>query len=895
MIDLDEFKFGTTLLAPNYIHPQIREAIVNQTTGTIGLRMFSLHNWLLTYTTMNIPSKYQTLFEYKHKLETIKSKLSIYKELCDRFVFLNECYEFLDTLCFWEIPVSTLPQDTLAQKELYIILQALSTFQCPSHTIHQALLVLQHQRLDHLYILETYQTIEDQHILQMLYKQGAKRKKIQPSYEPKKHFFHAVNKRQEIEACAQYIITHKLQAQDIQITLANLSYTPIIKQIFERYHIPFTILCNTQTSIIASHVCALFRYYLYPDTEHLLMCIEANIFQIEGIAKLRDYITLFAPDIYTPFHHLQDIKEFGHIMDEHQIHHLKEMEQEAEAIRFILVEMVEGIVHPQSYEDLMYNVMHLVRAFMPSYMNEKHVLLQIEQIMKDAFPYIRDREDIDLLLSFIESITKEEQPNELKGVLIKNLQQTCLQKSHHFMIGCTQTAYPAFSPKAGMFDENYYAHLQGYPSMETRYQFYLDEVHRQLHTSSNLYVSYPLGSYEGKGWEVALELEQFIGNSSIAYPLYTNYNAIENPFTLTKDIAQQLFVHETMISGSISAIERYVKCPFSYFLRYGLSLREPMQQGVSTSYTGTLFHYVLESLVDRYEKEYTQSPEKKVKELIHTEMNVMKAIYPSLLKKLEHVEARIIASISQTLLILREFEKHSILRPKKDNCEYTFLYHIPLTSTIQLALRGVIDRIDQSDEYTCVFDYKSSPKSLSEDTVFSALQLQLLTYSIIANKEFNKDVLGAYYISLRNENINVHAGKLSRRKPITYIPSSNDEYQEIRLKAHRFQGWTMHSELSVLDDSGSHIVGLSQNKTGDIKSRKLYNLQTIETYFLQMYQTIGNRILHGDIRCTPVIDACMFCKYQQICRFKGVFSEKEILIETDEQLYQHEKGSEQNA
>ena len=49
-------------------------------------------------------------------------------------------------------------------------------------------------------------------------------------------------------------------------------------------------------------------------------------------------------------------------------------------------------------------------------------------------------------------------------------------------------------------------------------------------------------------------------------------------------------------------------------------------------------------------------------------------------------------------------------------------------------------------------------------------------------------------------------------------------------------GWVMDSDIQALDDNGAHIVGVSQNKEGIIKPRKLYDLSSIERYFTKMYQ-----------------------------------------------------------
>lgn len=87
-------------------------------------------------------------------------------------------------------------------------------------------------------------------------------------------------------------------------------------------------------------------------------------------------------------------------------------------------------------------------------------------------------------------------------------------------------------------------------------------------------------------------------------------------------------------------------------------------------------------------------------------------------------------------------------------------------------------------------------------------------------------------------------------------------------------GWVMDSDIQALDDNGAHIVGVSQNKEGIIKPRKLYDLGSIERYFTKMYQMISNRIISRDIRCLPMEESMYVCSYYEICRFKGIYAEK---------------------
>ena len=878
---------GSTLIAPAYLHAALREELLKTRSGLLGLKLNTLQGWLQQQANVAVPSRHVALYQYKQRIQTILPQLKIYREVADSPVFLNECRSFLDSIYFWNIPQSELPQESEAQKELFAILSQLTDIAVPSKQQRAALTNIKTTRLDDLHILDVYHTLEEEQLIQALVTQGAQRC-TPPVYEPMPLFFHAVNKRQEIEACAQYIIEHDLDADDIHITLANATYKPILAQIFQRYQIPYTLLQDSHASILPHRFSALFSYYLKPDTENLLRVLDCGVVHMEQLQKLKDYLDVFSCNIEEAFDHLQQIEDEGHILDALELAKLQKLEEEAELVRQQLVVYLRPLKQPISIEAMIQTAASYVRESLRRDDADTKILLDIEAMLKELHPYILEKEDIAFF------------PKERSGAIVCDLRQSPFCRKHLFILGCTQKDYPAFQTKKGIFDENYHALISAYPSMERRYQFYLEQISAMLYAAPSVYVSYPLGTYEGKGMEAALEIEDYVQKQhanpkagSVAYPLYSSYEPVSTNITLSPEMAQALFVKDKMIRGSISALERYVKCPFSYFLRYGLSLREPMKVGFPDSYAGTLAHYLLETFTGKYGKAYTKVAEEKIEEVLMKEIRIMQDVFPSLEKKLENVAQRILTSMTQTLGLLDDFEQHSILSPYLREKE--FHYSIPLGDDISLALKGYIDRIDASDEFLCILDYKSSAKMLSETNVFAALQLQLLTYSIVCSKEFHKRVLGSFYVSLKNENIPYTAGKLSRRKPVTHLPSSKEEYEEIRHKAHRMNGWVMDSDIQALDDNGAHIVGVSQNKEGIIKPRKLYDLGSIERYFTKMYQMIGNRIINGDIRCLPMEEACMFCSYYEICRFKGIYAEKTQLVEVEDDIYQQQKGREEDA
>lgn len=879
---------GSIIIAPAYLHAQIYKDMLHEKSGMLGLRVSSLQQLFTSYSYQEVPSLSISLFKVHNALRTQPHQWTTYRNVVDTHHFLKECYQFCDTMRFWDITLDMLPAKTSAQRELRDILSLFQELVLPCDPIKEALQHLQKQSLANTYIVDSFTTIEEEHLLAFLIAHGANRIVEKEALETKQ-FFHAVNKRQEIEGCAQHIIQHHLRGEDIHITLCDPTTQPLLQQIFQRYQIPFTLLQTKRTSVLIKSFIALFQYVLHPDNEHLLACLQGHIFMQKGLHALREYMQLFNPDFFSPFQHVNNIHETGNILDEHTLQDLQRLESNAKIAQEQLLPIFTKLKNDtctQAMVDVVDIIQHthIKVEDIDSYQ-------QVIQCMQDVYPYIETQDDIYFMLDMLEGITSSDTNKTVSGVLVHNLTQTIYNRKHHYLLGATQSNYPAFESKKGIFDEPYFALLPAYPSMEERYTHHSVQLSHMLASTQHIYVSYPVGTYEGKSMECALAIEQFINAPSTSYPLQVNYVPWELQEELSPETALQLFLHEGKLHGSISSLERYVKCPFSYFLRYGLSLQEPMKPGFPDAYAGTLSHFVLETLTNAYGKAYATQTKDTIDAILTKEITHLQTLFPTMQAALCHVKKRLLIAMSQTISTLQDFEQHSTFAPA--HSEYAFTYEIDIEDGYLLALRGYIDRIDQGNNLYCILDYKSSTKLLSETNVFAAVQLQLLTYAMVIAKQKQCDIMGAYYVSLKNENINCAAGSLARRKPITYHPYGSEDYAQQRQKAHRFHGWTMYKDPSLLDDDATHIAGLRQNKDGIIKATKLYNLTTITQYMETIYKTIAKQIMQGDISCKPLEDACTYCAYHAICRFHDWPREKTPYIEPDEELYQ--KGDDEHA
>lgn len=871
------------IVAPSYLHPMIRSSFTRNQAGCIGMRIHSLSTYLYSLSHQEPIELIELMFSYQRAVKPLAKQLQVYASLVTTPSFLKECHSFIEDMKFYDIKPAELPESTFAEQEIKLILSILYPLTSAMDITKQVLQEL--PMLSSLYIYDAFYNDQEQCIIEQLLAKGAHMLPL-PKLMPEKSFYHAINLRQEVEACAQKLILDERSAEDCVITLASANYKPVVEQVFQRYQIPYTLLQSSSSSIMTQRFSNLISYAISKEMPQLLSCMDADLFAHEHLDAFREYIDIFQVSLQTPFQHLQGVSHHGHILDELEVAKLKELEEIAETVRQQLLPAILKL-HTTDPKALIQEMLTLVKASMVhASLDEIQVFTNIQNLFATCYEHLESLEDIAFLQPFVEEVSISHSVRELHGVLVCDLQQIIPDRPIQFLLGATQKNYPGYRANSGIFDEAYWKKT-ALPSMEERYQHYLKQCEKLLHANQTLIVSYPLGTYEGKGNEAALEIEEEMACRSKAYPLIENYEKVERTFHIQADCAKQLFVKDHHIKGSISAIERYIHCPYSYFLRYGLSLREPMEHGFSTSYMGTLSHFVLEALVEQYGKTYTKAAIDRIQDIVDEEVAAIQAVFPNNASLMNVIKHRFMDSFLQTLQRLDDFEAHSAMKPYKK--EYEFLHEFRIDEQTSFALKGFIDRIDASGNMNCILDYKSSSKALSEDRVFAALQLQLLTYSIVAKKDFGKDILGAYYISLKNENIPYAAGKMKRR-PVEYIESDLASYEDAVGKAHRLHGWTMRKDIDMLDDNGNHIVGVSCNKDGVVKARTYYRYDALEEYFSSIYQIVGKRMLHGDIGCTPDADACLFCAYASICRFKGFPSERKPLIEAEEDSLYWEGG-----
>lgn len=863
------------ILAPSILHPVIQKELLHNKFGIMGIRLSTIEGYFLSL--VPHPNHFDDiLFCYRELMMPMQASLHIFHDVCLQDYFLQECMQFIDDIKLHDICITSLPRTNQEEIELANILDVLYGIPTKMDYIRSAFDHLSSQQKIYIYPMIMKHS-EQVLVKQLIAHQAVVLETI--TYDPKTMFYHAMNRREEVEGLAQYIIHHEMDVHDMNIMICNPQYKHLIQQIFNRYNIPFTLLSKPIQHLPAKRFAVLLAFYLQPDQEHFIALLDHMMIKLAHISELKEYMSLFEKNWQDDFIDIPELS--SELISSYELDKLRDIRKHAIETQSQIRVILEPLIALPWQEALLEIDRMIATSLSSQHYND---LMHLQQYIQHVFPHLHSHDDLTFLCECLKKKSASIHETQLQGVLIHDLKTLLPQRKYHVILGATQADYPAISVKKGIFDEAYYAKTS-YPTLQKRYDDDMKQVAQQLAISPHLIISYPLGNFEGKGNEAALEIESFVKAKAKPYPIQYTYEKYANMHSITPLQAKLLYMKEDILHASISSLEKYIQCPFAYYLRYGLRLKEPFQLSFNEGKIGTLAHHILEQLTKTYGKQYCDTKMDTIFALLNQEIQPLLTLYPNRIHWFDLLKQRMLLNIEQNLKVLKDMEDHSEMHILKS--EYEFYRDYSIKEGV-LRLHGFIDRIDEKNEFIRIIDYKSSPKSLNEKDVFAAVQLQLITYGIISQQQFQKKLLGTHYVSLKNENISYEAGKIKRR-PVEYIPFQDQDYEETFYQTHRMQGWNMDEHLEILDDNGAHVVGISMNKSGEVKARKLYHMDTLKEHFETMYQTIGSKILSGNISLTPGEHACDYCNYHEICRFKGLATKKEVLIELDDSIYVERK------
>lgn len=346
---------------------------------------------------------------------------------------------------------------------------------------------------------------------------------------------------------------------------------------------------------------------------------------------------------------------------------------------------------------------------------------------------------------------------------------------------------------------------------------------------------------------------------------------------------------------TISRLERYRSCPFSFYLEYGLKLKEKKSLKLQPIDTGSFMHEIIDEFFEEVStksisiKDIDKAEiEKIVKKIIEEKLNLKANYIFKSIPKFMVLTNRLCRLVTLSIIYIvqglqtTDFEVVGNEIEFKNGKEYKPI-EITTEDGRKVEITGKIDRIDlakdETGKYIRIIDYKSSAKDINLNEVLAGLQLQLITYLDAVCEE--KDVIpaGVLYFGLTEPKLD----KVKNAKNIT------DEEIEQKIREHFRMNGLVLAEMNVINMMDNNLkdgeksttipVKLkkdgSMDKTSKVVSRKEFEI--LQRYVKKTLGDISKEILDGNIDIKPYYNVknkrkpCEYCVYGSICNFKKGF------------------------
>lgn len=345
---------------------------------------------------------------------------------------------------------------------------------------------------------------------------------------------------------------------------------------------------------------------------------------------------------------------------------------------------------------------------------------------------------------------------------------------------------------------------------------------------------------------------------------------------------------------SPSGIEKYSRCPFSYYIGYGLKPDERRIFEVSSREIGDIYHSSIMEITSRltpkegaltaHSSMWMTITDDELRDMIAEIIEKESANYRDGLFKSgseENYRAERIKSacFNAAKALIDQVRAGSIL----SSCfEEAFGRGriIPaieiMTDSGKAYIEGKIDRVDfLKDDRVKIIDYKTGNETFSIKEAREGYRLQLMLYLCAAKGEKGKPA-GVFYFRIYEPVIEVSEAKVDKemlrealKKEFKLNGIIVDEPEVIRAVAGEFEKTSDILNIRMTEDG----VKSSGRTEETVISEEAFN--ELENAVLEKVREAAISLANGEIDIHPMKtktrSACTYCSYKGICRFDTVF------------------------
>ncbi len=359
---------------------------------------------------------------------------------------------------------------------------------------------------------------------------------------------------------------------------------------------------------------------------------------------------------------------------------------------------------------------------------------------------------------------------------------------------------------------------------------------------------------------------------------------------ISKENIDRFFAEDFGIS--ISRMQKYKKCKYSYFLENMLNIREKKKFNINPADLGTFVHGVLEKIgIYSLEKDIPFAD--LTDEFIYLKIDeYMKDFISELLLRTPELSKRnlfLISRFRRAIFLCVSTIRNQIASSKFEPLGYEIKFgnnekqdiSIKLENRKTVHIHGIIDRADkyetENGTFIRVVDYKTGAKTFKLDDIFYGFDIQLMVY-LNALTDTNEKYIpsGALYFKIDDPILK------------TIDKASEEEVEENISSALKMKG-------ILLDDE--NVL----NATDPITAKR-QKLASIEQFMLmkkhlnKVIKDICTSMSNGDIGINPCVKSgyapCDYCEYHSICNIDNIKTYENISRLTDEEVWKLVGGDE---
>lgn len=355
------------------------------------------------------------------------------------------------------------------------------------------------------------------------------------------------------------------------------------------------------------------------------------------------------------------------------------------------------------------------------------------------------------------------------------------------------------------------------------------------------------------------------------------------------DAATALFGRNMFMSAS--RVESYHKCPFAYFLRYGIKAMPRKVAELDPMQRGNVIHYALEKLLTEFDRDTLSAMsredlieyfKKLLDEYLMTRLDGENRnerfvyLFNKLIYSICDVAERLIKELRQSEFVPLDFElaigKDGEIPP----------YEIK-TQNGKISISGAIDRVDGAEingrKYIRVVDYKSSGKDFMLSDVVQGLNMQMFIY-LFTLWQNGGDKYGDF----------TPAGVLyyPAKSPIVSADRSmsEDAIETERQKTCGMNGIVIDDPAVVIamDKSESGMYVPAKIKKGELKGSLigLKQLEKLKEKADKILADMAESLQSGRIDALPAYGksykkTCEYCEYKSVCSYESDIPVKELV------------------